>query len=197
MTNIFFTSDTHYSHKHLCLGVSGWDDKSGCRNFSTLEEMNKIISDNINKTVGADDILWHLGDFALGPKNLWRQHRDTIKCKNIFKIKGNHTADYHALGISDIFSGIYEGIVEKRFGNELYVMCHYPILSWNHKNKGAIHLFAHCHGNMNKWLSEHLPNSKMMDVGIDTHPEFRPYHINEIRETMKNKSFDRIDHHNE
>jgi hypothetical protein len=36
-----------------------------------------------------------------------------------------------------------------------------------------------------------------MDVGVDTHPEFRPYHINEIIKIMDKIPVNFIDHHEE
>lgn len=94
MNNIWFTSDTHHSHKNICIGVSDWDDKEkSCRNFQTLEEMNKLIVNNINKYVKADDILYHLGDWSFGGiHNIW-EFRKQINCKNIYLVPGNH--DHH------------------------------------------------------------------------------------------------------
>lgn len=190
-----------FGHKNLVSGVSGWSDKSGCRDFSTIEEMNDTLISNINSVVGENDILWNLGDLALGPKKLWPDFRNAIKCKNIYHLAGNHDADWDALGYSWFFKEIHGKerqytILHKIFHNQEFVLSHFPILSWDNKNKGAINLFGHCHGNMNKWIAEHLPNSKMMDVGIDTHPEFRPYNIWEIIKLMENKTADAVDHHN-
>ena len=39
------------------------------------------------------------------------------------------------------------------------------------------------------------PGGKRIDVGIDTHPEFRPYSMNEIREIMNSKEFTPKDDH--
>jgi hypothetical protein len=36
-----------------------------------------------------------------------------------------------------------------------------------------------------------------MDVGVDTHKEFRPYHINEIVGKMEKIPVNFIDHHEE
>ena len=47
--DLWFTSDTHYSHKNICRGVSNWD--SGYRDFDSLDEMNDaIIKNKANKT---------------------------------------------------------------------------------------------------------------------------------------------------
>ena len=44
---IWFTSDTHYNHKNLVKGISRWEDKSGCSDFATKEEMNELLIKNI------------------------------------------------------------------------------------------------------------------------------------------------------
>jgi hypothetical protein len=38
---------------------------------------------------------------------------------------------------------------------------------------------------------------KTMDVGVDTHKEFRPYNIDEIRQEMSTRIPLRVDHHND
>lgn len=94
--NIWFTSDTHYQHKNLCLGVSEWDDKEkSCRKFQILEEMNELIVKNINDNVKENDTLYHLGDWSFGGiENIW-EFRKRINCKNIHLIFGNH--DHHII----------------------------------------------------------------------------------------------------
>ena len=91
MNNIWFTSDSHFMHKNLCLGVSEWDDKHlSARKFDTLEEMNELIVSNINKYVKEDDILYHLGDWSFGGiENIWN-FRKQIKCKNIYFNHDHH-----------------------------------------------------------------------------------------------------------
>jgi calcineurin-like phosphoesterase family protein len=99
MSNIYFTSDTHYHHKNICRGTSQWDrfgegsSHQSTRDFATLEEMNQAIVDGINNKVGADDILYHLGDWSFGGlEQIWN-FRKQINCKNIHLIFGNH--DHH------------------------------------------------------------------------------------------------------
>lgn len=91
---VWFTSDTHFGHTNICLGTSTWENKeSKCRDFNSLEEMNKHIVANINDCVGEDDILIHLGDWSFGGiDNVWN-FRKQIKCKNIYLVLGNH--DHH------------------------------------------------------------------------------------------------------
>lgn len=93
---IWFISDTHYGHTNIVSGVSRWSDIDvSCRQFNTVEEMSQHLVGQINKYVGEDDILFHLGDWSFGGiENIWN-FRKQIKCKNIHLILGNH--DKHIL----------------------------------------------------------------------------------------------------
>ena len=55
---VFFTSDTHFGHA----GARGLYR----RPFGSTAEMDAAMLDRWNATVGAEDEVWHLGDFALG-----------------------------------------------------------------------------------------------------------------------------------
>ncbi len=39
-------------------------------------------------------------------------------------------------------------------------LCHYPMITWNHARKGALHLFGHVHGN---WRG----STNAVNVGVD------------------------------
>ena len=41
--SIFIFSDPHFGHKNIVRSVSSWDDKSGCRDFNSIEEMNETM----------------------------------------------------------------------------------------------------------------------------------------------------------
>ena len=47
----------------------------------------------------------------------------------------------------------------------MLTLCHYPMVTWNHKPYGSIMLHGHCHGK----LDEHnrLSSDLRFDVGID------------------------------
>lgn len=203
MSEIFTVSDFHYGHLNLCSGVSRWADKSGCRDFATVQDMNEAIIENVNRVVKTDDILWHLGDWSFGNESNILKLRRALRCQNIFTILGNHCDRevWSRPEVSCQFAGIfggsgYDAIVYRYFHNHKVCMSHYPILSWDKKHKGVIHLSGHCHGSMNDWISEHLPNSKMLDCDIGGHPEFRPYHfLTEIVPYMNKKTEDFVDHH--
>ena len=92
MSNIFFTSDTHYGHANIASkNVSKWKD--GYRDYKSLEDMNQDLVKQINKIVQPDDTLYHLGDWSFGGiENIWK-FRKQVNCQNIHLILGNH--DHH------------------------------------------------------------------------------------------------------
>lgn len=195
--NIWFTSDTHYSHNNICYGTSNWTDKSYCRKFDTLEEMNQKIIDNINNNVLENDILFHLGDWSFGGYDKIEDFRKQINCKNIYLILGNH--DQHILNnknnvktlFTDVFQYLELEIKDKISHN--FVLMHYPIISWNKMNDGVIHIHGHTH------LPNHLRLSggKIIDVGMDGN-NLEPISLNEIlkiMETREIKSGFSFEHH--
>ena len=189
--DVWIFSDPHYNHKNICRGVTNWKLSDGSipidqtRDFHDLDKMNDTIVQNINKVVMQDDILICLGDWSFGGFDSIKKFWDRLVCKNIHLILGNH--DHHIErnreGVQELFKSVenYNTLV---IGEHTFILMHYPISSWNGLNKGHIHLHGHLHLPTNKRLS----NGRRMDVGIDGHPEFRPYHIiREIVPLLKNR----------
>ena len=186
--NIWFTSDTHFSHTNIAgPKISNW--KSGYRIFDSVHEMNKNITETFNKYVKEGDILYHLGDFCFGGHNKTPIYRDSLKCQNIHILRGNH--DEHIDLYKDSFLTIKD-VDYIQHGKNKFFLSHYSHRVWNGSHKGVIHLYGHSHGSIEDF-------NKSMDVGIDVayrlFGEFRPFHINEIIEIMKTKSVEKIDHH--
>lgn len=209
MKNIYFTSDTHYAHKNICRGITGWEENVGeqkTRDFRTLDEMNDTIVNSINGMVKENDILYHLGDWSFGGiDNIWN-FRKQIKCRNIHLIYGNHDhhieanrmltiSEYAIVPAHKIFSSV-QYYKEIKVAGQMIVLSHYAHRVWNHSHKGAIHLYGHSHASL-----ENVEWGRSMDVGIDNafilFGEYRPISIDEVLSIMKNKTSLIIDHHNE
>jgi len=197
MKNYFFTADTHYSHSNIVKGISTWDDKEhSARDFKTLEEMNETLINNINGVVGVNDELWHLGDWSFGGFEEAVKFRNAINCKNIFFIPGNHDNHLQKMIEAKLFSDVFyifgigfEKKSRRKINKQRMTLSHFPFMVWDKHAKGAWQLYGHSHGNL-------IPtNRKQLDVGIDTHPEFRPYHFDEINEIMDNRTIELVDHH--
>ena len=193
--NIWFTSDTHFGHTNIAgPTVSVW--KNGYRNFNSVQEMNDAIVHNFNKVVGGDDILYHLGDWSFGGIHNIYYFRKSLICKNIHLILGNHDKHitnkdikFHDTSFNpiDLFSSVQD-VFTGKIGSREFHLSHYSHQVWPASHKGVIHLFGHSHGSL-KGLG------RSMDVGVDTHKEFRPYHINEIIKIMDGISVNFIDPH--
>jgi calcineurin-like phosphoesterase family protein len=186
ISNIWLTSDTHYSHSNICLGTTKWDTSTekgldAVRKFPDLETMNNLLVDNINDNVQENDWLIHDGDWSFGGFEKIEEFRSKINCKNIILIPGNH--DHHIINNKDnirkIFNHVnqYEELelTSNKIKSKL-VLCHYPIISWNSMRKGTYML----HGHQHLKNEDRFGEGKRMDIGIDGSPEFRPYHIDEI-----------------
>jgi len=183
---VWITSDTHYSHKNICRGVTNWRTKDGkipiesTRDFNTIEDMNSVIVDNINSKIGPDDTLIHLGDFSFGGFDKIGQFLDRLVCNNIHLVLGNH--DHHIKNnrenIHDRFLSI-QNYLEVNIGGANFVLSHYPLCSWNQLSKGAIQLHGHVHLPTNKKWG----NGKRLDVGVDGN-NYQPYKLTEIVHMM-------------
>lgn len=184
----FFTSDTHFGHKNIVKGCSTWVDKSGCRDFASIEEHDRTIIDNINRVVQPNDVLYHLGDFAFGEKYKFSQYRHDINCKNIILVFGNH--DYYLRrqrNWTNFFIHAHELTTLET--KPRITMCHYPLQVWEDNHRGTIMLHGHCHQNLN-----HDNDGKILDVGVEGH-DYTPWSLDEIMDYMKNKDIVSKDHH--
>ena len=202
---LFFTSDTHYSHSNICSATTNWSVNEGyARKFDSLQDMNQRLVDNINNRVGEDDILIHLGDWSFGGFDKIEEFRSQINCKNIYLVLGNH--DHHIErnkeGIQKLFSSVQQYLrldvrrpVNKATVEKFTFVCmHYPIASWHDMNQGVIHLHGHVHLPANLRLAE----GKAMDVGVDGN-ELEPISMDEVLGIMEMRPIKKLalpkDHH--
>ena len=190
-TNIWITSDTHYHHKNICRGVTSWRTIKGqipisqTRDFPSLEKMDSTIVNNINEVVGQDDILIHLGDWSFGGFEKIHEFWERLVCKNIYLILGNH--DHHIENNRNECREIFKSVSHYNtleIGQFKFRLMHYPISSWDGLGKGVMHLHGHCHLPTNLRFGK----GQRMDVGMDGHPEFRPYNLRtEVIPILRNR----------
>ena len=158
---IFFTSDTHFSHGGA-LGLYR-------RPFASVAAMNEGLVEWWNETVGPDDVVWHLGDFAI-------RQRPTVVADLLARLNGrkhlvagnNDPQETRELEGWESVQSYHEIEVD---GVSL-VLCHYPFRSWRGMGKGWVNLHGHSHGKLK-------PQSRQFDVGVDVWG-FRPVMLDEI-----------------
>lgn len=184
---IYITSDSHFSHKNLCRGTCTWTDKSGCRDFDTIEQMDNWVIDKINSKVGPKDVLWHLGDVIFGQKTNLYGFMGRLKCKEIHLLRGNHEQYLESQPeLRNCFASIGD-YKEFYYYKTLFCLFHYPLQVWNEHHRGSIMLHGHCH--------QSLPVSsrRIFDCGID-HPD-SPFSLDELLEMAKKRNIEVLDHH--
>ncbi len=205
---IYFTSDPHYNHKNLVAGLSAWENKQGCRDFPDLDTHNAALCNSINATVGPKDTLYVLGDWSFGGFEQIKVFRDRIMCPNVHLIMGNH--DHHIRNnrenCQDLFTSVneYKQITVKGQTINLF---HYSTRVWDKSYRGAWMLYGQSHGSLPEYTSKNAASQwigddymvksyKTMDVGMDTHPEFRPWSFDELKVIMdKRDVLLDVDHH--
>lgn len=174
----WFTADTHFGHARI-IPYSN-------RPFAGVTEMDERIVDNINSSAKPNDILYHLGDFAL-PKKTIAHYREKIRCRNVILILGNHDPQTregqpHST-LYNIFSRVFVMLLIRSVINGVrkpITLSHYAMRTWNRSHLGSWHLFGHSHGK--------LPddNSMSFDVGVDQN-NYHPLSINTIANIMESK----------
>lgn len=213
---VFFTSDTHFGHGNIikysnrpfltdedkaALAANGgtwhrvgdWKGSGSSPHRITTEAvqmMDDTIIDNINRTVGRNDELYHLGDFCMAGKKdhlaKCQQYRDRIRCRNIHLIWGNHDDLFTA----PMFSSVHD-LLKENFGGQVIVMCHYAMVTWNKSHRGAWHLYGHSHSEIEPWMDTHLSGRRSMDVGVDNAykllGEFRPFSFDEVAQFLRDR----------
>jgi len=183
---VWITSDTHYSHKNIVRGTTNWRTQDGevpvdsTRDFQTIEQMNERLIDGINHFVGQDDTLIMLGDVSFGGFDNIGIFLERLVCHNIHLILGNH--DHHIDRNYDFVQKRFLSVqhyLEVNIEGKDFVLCHYPLQSWNGLNKGVIHLHGHVHLPENRKFG----NGKRLDVGVDGNG-MDPYSISDIIKMM-------------
>ena len=124
---IFIISDTHFHHENII--------KYSNRPFKSVEEMDKEIIRRWNDKVGKEDIVLHLGDFALGSEKEIKELKDSLN-GTIFLLKGNH--DHKMLRKAGFI------IIKGTFEIDRIIFSHNP-LKKEDIPKGFINVHGHIH----------------------------------------------------
>jgi calcineurin-like phosphoesterase family protein len=150
----FVISDTHFGHKNII--------KYERRPFSSVEDMDETIIQNWNEVVQEDDIVYHLGDFALTSKKATKEYFRQLN-GNIRLIPGSHDSWVGRKGFLDIpnleVMPLYVTVKVKRGA---VVLCHYPMESWTASHYGTLHFHGHIH---TKPFKE-IPNRRNVSIEL-------------------------------
>jgi calcineurin-like phosphoesterase family protein len=177
--NLFITSDLHFGHKQKFVYEH--------RGYTSPQEMDEDIVNKINKIVGKDGILLHLGDLSLNTsESRLLEIFSKLKIKEFWSIWGNHNEPLFSLR-KKIYNFLFLDFghyLTMSFDKKQFVCFHFPIMAWDGMFHGSMHLCGHSHGK-NSLSRIEAKQSKILDCGWDVHS--KPISMLEIEKIMKTK----------
>lgn len=180
---ILFTSDLHLGHDNI-IGYCS-------RPMSSVDEMNSELIRRWNDTVTDDDMVWVLGDFALGTLDATLPLTRELRGHKIL-LAGNHDRCWRGRGeraegwteryLDAGFDEVRQGEQSISIGKQDIRLCHFPYEgdSQDHDryvghrpvDRGGWLLHGHVH---ERWRQR----GRMINVGVDAN-DFRPVGLDEI-----------------
>jgi calcineurin-like phosphoesterase family protein len=175
---IWFTADLHFGHK----GILKYTD----RPWDDLDVMRSVLIENWNAVVRPQDEVYVVGDFSFEKR---AEAQATFAALHGHKhlIIGNHDGDpIRNLGWVSV-----DRMKTVKAEGHRFVLCHYPLLTWDQAHHGAFMLHGHSHGNLN------ILNfgTTRLDVGIDNHGDRRPFSLQEVLDATDGGAYAPVDHH--
>lgn len=165
MTQVYFISDTHFGHKNICKYRT---------QFSTPEEHDRFVFNNIMSVSGKRNILWLLGDsfFTKESMALYREINERFMQVNV--VFGNHCADND----ERIKNAREIAATCNKFGALFsykgFWLSHAPIHPDELRGKKMIH--GHVH-------DQTLDDNRYFNVSCEN-IGYKPISLNEIKERM-------------
>jgi calcineurin-like phosphoesterase family protein len=206
--NIVFFSDLHLGHDAPFIYPR--------RGFQSIEEHDKFLLDGLSGIPNLSDVIaFNLGDVSL-KNNQYENFKQLslIGFKNHYLLWGNHNSGVKQHYQEELASRGYPNDIEVYplqrnnvtfCGDKLnvfingtpYVLCHFPIQSWEQMSHNSIHLCGHSHGN-NLATTVENKNGFALDVGVEVCLKFcqKPYlTLTQISSIMSGKQKLTVDHH--
>lgn len=172
MTNIWFTSDTHFFHANI-LGFKN-SDGSPVRPFKSVKEMHEVMIQNWNSVVKPQDHVWHLGDVTFYYGKGFNELMSRLNGKKRMLV-GNHDKlrPQNFLALSNHFEKIeyWRGFKE---GNFTCTHMPHPLGSLR---DGAFNVHGHTHGRC-------LSDPHYINVCVEVR-NFTPVHYDTILSEIK------------
>ena len=157
----YFTSDTHFRDPR---GL-----RIDRRPYRTVAEHDAALVRLWNETVGPEDEVWHLGDFA-HPKRPERIGELLAALNGVKRLViGNN--DGEATVRHPAWASV-QHYAETTLDGTALVLCHYPFRTWNRMGRGVVNLHGHSHGRLK-------PMPRQYDVGVDAW-DYRPVTLQTI-----------------
>lgn len=196
MSEIWFRSDDHFGHYNLTIAGKNYCD----RPFADVPTMTEGLIETWNEDIAPDDLVYYLGDFAMGDPH---EHVPVARKLNGRKIlvAGNHDRCWgsgkqpHKWVDFYLYHG-FEAVVDRMFievhGTKV-LLCHFPYRDYDAERHGAKYrdyapdpglysmmplIHGHIHGK--RQLAD---DSHQLNVGIDAW-DYRAVHIDHAAQLL-------------
>lgn len=169
--DIWFTSDTHFSHANFLNFEDGKGKK--IRPFETVEEMDETMIANWNSVVKDGDRVYHLGDVSFNKHKLTSIMPRLRGSKRL--ILGNHDdiKDYKLL---DYFKKVS---LWRLFKDHNFICTHVP-LAHDQMRKASFNVHGHIH-------EKPEPSAQHICICVER-TNYTPLHIDEITAEIGRRS---------
>jgi len=174
-SKILFSADSHFFHDNI--------RKYSNRPFVNVSEMNEALVNNWNSVVTNDDIIYFLGDFAMGNVEAAVEIYKRLNGKEKHLIIGNHDKDQRIIRMFTTAQQYKKIYVE----DQKIILMHYAMRVWDCSHHGSwkprggkdnpsIMLHGHSHGSLQG-------NNQSLDVGVDCW-NYYPITLEQIEERL-------------
>lgn len=176
-TTKWYCADLHFGHA----AALEWGLPS--RAFASASDMDKAMIEAVNLRVGAADLLFIVGDFAVSSDPDYVAHVfHALKGRKVL-ILGNHDVDNKGAVKASLAALPWDvppvHALETKDGGKRLWLAHYAHRVWPASHYGAFHFYGHSHGNL-------PPVGRSRDVGIDVADMgFGPRRFEELTASME------------
>lgn len=180
---VYFISDLHIGHNKEFLYLP--------RGFDNIQEHDKAILENWNRTVSEDDDVYLLGDVMLNDMEHGLEILRKLK-GHIHIIRGNHDTDEkikHYVELDNVVEVVAAAYLKA--GKIPLYLSHFPTLVSNKmlkkKSHPLVNLYGHTHQKTNFFDDGfHGEQPFMYHVGVDSH-NLTPVLLEDVIEEIKAK----------
>jgi len=176
---IYFTSDLHFCHDRAFMFEP--------RGFTNIDDHDKTIIENWNKTITDEDEVYVLGDLMLNDNEKGMSYLRQLKGK-LHIILGNHDTPRRA-ALYATLPNVVEVVHAAQiiYKGKIFYLSHYPTITSAgeaQKDPGKIvySLFGHTHQQTNFYNDSYF----IYHVGLDSHNNY-PVSIEQVIEDCHNK----------
>lgn len=168
MRDIWLVSDTHFFHENI-LKFTDNEDQPLRPGFSNVKEMNEHMLERWNSVVKPGDLVYHLGDVMMGPKEEFQKFWPRLNGRKRL-IVGNHD-DIKYLSSGSFFQKVQMWRVFRDHG---LLLTHVPLHESSIMREGMINVHGHTHSNGS-------PDGPYKSVCVEMLDDYTPVHIEELR----------------